>query len=73
MPLAISIHARRDSVRSSGLRLPWGFVLAPPWSPVGINQRGPFDFMDTGSQITVVDPLLALELRLKPQSRMVST
>jgi hypothetical protein len=36
--------------------------------PVNINQAGPFDFMvDTGSQITVVDPLLAAELDLKPQ------
>jgi hypothetical protein len=36
--------------------------------PVRINQEGPFDFMvDTGSQVTVVDPLLASELQLKPQ------
>jgi hypothetical protein len=36
--------------------------------PVNINQAGPFDFMvDTGSQLTVVDPLLAAELDLKPQ------
>jgi hypothetical protein len=36
--------------------------------PVHINQAGPFDFMvDTGSQITVVDRLLAAELDLKPQ------
>jgi hypothetical protein len=36
--------------------------------PVRINQAGPFDFMvDTGSQVTVVDPLLASELHLKPQ------
>jgi hypothetical protein len=36
--------------------------------PVRINQAGPFDFMvDTGSQLTVVDPLLASELHLKPQ------
>ena len=36
--------------------------------PVKINQAGPFDFMvDTGTQITVVDPLLASELHLKPQ------
>lgn len=34
--------------------------------PVRINNQGPFDFMvDTGSQITVVDPSLALELGLK--------
>jgi Aspartyl protease len=36
--------------------------------PVRINQKGPFDFMvDTGSQITVVDPSLAVELGLKSQ------
>jgi len=36
--------------------------------PVRINQKGPFDFMvDTGSQVTVVDPSLASELHLKPQ------
>jgi predicted aspartyl protease len=36
--------------------------------PVRINQRGPFDFMvDTGSQVTIVDPSLASELGLKPQ------
>src|ERR1700691_2189811 len=36
--------------------------------PVRINHRGPFDFMmDTGSQVTVVDPSLASELGLKPQ------
>jgi Aspartyl protease len=36
--------------------------------PVRVNQTGPYDFMvDTGSQVTVIDPLLALELDLKPQ------
>lgn len=36
--------------------------------PVKVNQAGPFDFMvDTGTQVTVVDPLLASELHLKPQ------
>jgi Aspartyl protease len=39
--------------------------------PVRINQKGPFDFMvDTGSQITVVDPSLAVELGLKPQGKV---
>ena len=39
--------------------------------PVKINQKGPFDFMvDTGSQITVVDPSLALELNLTSQGRV---
>jgi hypothetical protein len=34
--------------------------------PVRINQAGPFDFIvDTGSQITVVDPSLASELHLQ--------
>jgi len=36
--------------------------------PVRINQSGPYDFVvDTGSQITVIDPLLAAELDLKPR------
>jgi hypothetical protein len=36
--------------------------------PIRINQKGPFDFIvDTGSQLTVVDPSLAVELALKPQ------
>lgn len=36
--------------------------------PVKINQSGPFDFMvDTGSQVTVIDPSLASQLDLKPQ------
>jgi Aspartyl protease len=36
--------------------------------PVKINKYGPFDFMvDTGSQVTVIDPRLASELHLKPQ------
>jgi hypothetical protein len=34
--------------------------------PVRINNAGPFDFIvDTGSQVTVIDPALASELRLK--------
>lgn len=36
--------------------------------PVKINHERSFDFMvDTGSQVTVVDPSLALELGLKPR------
>jgi predicted aspartyl protease len=36
--------------------------------PVKVNHAGPFDFMvDTGAQITVVDPSLASQLGLKPQ------
>src|ERR1700745_1004649 len=36
--------------------------------PVKINQSGPFEFVvDTGSQVTVIDPALASELNLKPQ------
>jgi predicted aspartyl protease len=36
--------------------------------PVKINHSGPFDFMvDTGSQLTVVDPALASQLGLKLQ------
>jgi hypothetical protein len=36
--------------------------------PVMINKAGPFDFMvDTGSQVTMIDPTLASQLRLKLQ------
>ncbi len=36
--------------------------------PVTINQEGPFEFMvDTGSQVTIIDPTLASRLRLKLQ------
>lgn len=36
--------------------------------PVSINHAGPFDFMvDTGAQVTTVDPVLAADLHLKPQ------
>jgi hypothetical protein len=39
--------------------------------PEKINRAGPFDFMvDTGSQITVIDPSLASQLDLKPQARV---
>jgi hypothetical protein len=39
--------------------------------PVRINQAGPFDFMvDTGSQVTIIDPSLASQLDLKPQGRV---
>src|ERR1700733_284716 len=39
--------------------------------PVRINQAGPFDFMvDTGSQVTVIDPSLASQLDLTPQGRV---
>jgi hypothetical protein len=38
---------------------------------VRVNQTGPFDFMvDTGSQVTVIDPSLARELSLKTQGRV---
>jgi hypothetical protein len=38
--------------------------------PVRINQAGPFDFMvDTGSQVTIIDPSLASQLDLKQQGR----
>jgi hypothetical protein len=38
---------------------------------VRVNQAGPFDFMvDTGSQVTVIDPSLASQLDLKPQGRV---
>jgi hypothetical protein len=39
--------------------------------PVKINHAGPFDFLvDTGSQVTVVDPSLASELNLNSQGRV---
>lgn len=39
--------------------------------PVRINQAGPFDFMvDTGTQVTVVDPSLAVELGLKSHGKV---
>jgi Aspartyl protease len=39
--------------------------------PVRINQAGPFDFMvDTGSQVTIIDPSLASQLDLKQQGRV---
>jgi hypothetical protein len=39
--------------------------------PVKVNHAGPFDFMvDTGSQVTVIDPSLASKLDLKPQGRV---
>lgn len=39
--------------------------------PAKVNRAGPFDFMvDTGSQVTVIDPSLARELSLKTQGRV---
>jgi Aspartyl protease len=39
--------------------------------PVKINQTGPYDFVvDTGSQVTLIDPSLALELGLKPRGNV---
>jgi hypothetical protein len=39
--------------------------------PVKVNEAGPFDFMvDTGSQVTVIDPSLASQLHLKAQARV---
>jgi Aspartyl protease len=36
--------------------------------PVAINGTGPYEFLvDTGSQITIIEPSLAAELELKPQ------
>jgi hypothetical protein len=40
----------------------------PTNHPVMINQSGPYDFLvDTGSQVTIVDPSLAAELHLEAQ------
>jgi Aspartyl protease len=42
--------------------------------PVKINSAGPFDFMvDTGSQVTVIDPSLASELGLKSEGSVSLT
>ena len=39
--------------------------------PVKINQAGPFDFMvDTGSQLNVIDPSLAVQLDMKLQGKV---
>jgi hypothetical protein len=39
--------------------------------PVRINQAGPFDFLvDTGSQVTIINPSLASQLDLKQQGRV---
>lgn len=39
--------------------------------PVKINQAGPFDFMvDTGSQLNVIDPALAVQLDVKSQGKI---
>src|SRR5215469_11650711 len=39
--------------------------------PVKINQFGPFDFMvDTGSQLNVIDPALAVQLHVKSQAKV---
>ena len=42
--------------------------------PVRINQEGPFDFVvDTGSQVTMIDPALASELQLRLGDRSASS
>jgi Aspartyl protease len=39
--------------------------------PVKINQSGPLDFMvDTGSQLNVIDPALAVQFDLKSQAKV---
>lgn len=39
--------------------------------PVKINRAGPFDFMvDTGSQLNVIDPSLAVQLGIKSQGKV---
>ena len=36
--------------------------------PVRVNETGPYDFIvDTGSQVSLIDPLLALDLDLKSE------
>ncbi len=53
------------SVESLHLRLVQGGEIV---LPVSINHTGPYDFLvDTGTQRTLVDPALAVELRLQTQ------
>jgi Aspartyl protease len=62
----LSIHAEAQcpgSITTLTPRIVAGALLV---IPVKINGAGPFDFMvDTGSQITVIDPVLAAQLNLK--------
>jgi hypothetical protein len=64
----ISIHAEAHcpgNIASVTPRIVAGALLV---IPVKINHLGPFDFMvDTGSQITIIDPALASQLSLRPQ------
>lgn len=64
----ISIHAEAHcpgNIASVTPRIVAGALLV---IPVKINHSGPFDFMvDTGSQMTVIDPSLAKQLDLKPE------
>jgi hypothetical protein len=52
---------------NKGLHQPSGEIDRPSHViPVRINRSGPFGFIvDTGSQVTVIDPSLAAELRLR--------
>ena len=63
--LTLSIHAEAHcpgSITTLTPRIVAGALLV---IPVKINGVGPFDFMvDTGSQITVIDPALAAQLNL---------
>jgi hypothetical protein len=78
VPLANPIGSPRHALHA-GPHCPGNIVSVTPRFvqhaliviPVRTNQAGPFDFVvDTGSQVTVIDPLLAAELNLKPQGRV---
>jgi hypothetical protein len=68
----LPLHAERrcpGSVSSVTPRLVRGTLIVVP---VKVNQAGPFDFIvDTGAQITMVDPSLAGQLGLKSQGVVV--
>jgi hypothetical protein len=65
---SISVQAETrcpGNIESLKPRLVAGALLV---IPVKINQSGPFDFMvDTGSQLNVIDPVLAAQLDVKSQ------
>jgi hypothetical protein len=61
----ISAHAEEHCPRNIASVTPRVVARALIVIPVKINQSGPFDFMvDTGSQLTIVDPALASQLGL---------
>jgi hypothetical protein len=65
---SLSMHAETHcpgNVAGVNPRIVAGALLV---IPVRINQAGPYDFMvDTGSELTVIDPSLASHLALRPK------